>query len=170
MLSPQDLVPDTDSRAPGAAVLLRVRRLVLVAVVGALVSSSFMVATKMRCPGGVDASGGFIDANGDPTDIAPTCTTLSLRPSIVLYLGMALLVVWVLGRVARRTGDEASAIRLIDRTTIAIGAIALASIVIAQVWFALIPIDGIDGSGTYLWPFPFASGEIVVEPMEIPLP
>ncbi|KAA9147243.1 hypothetical protein F6B41_15405 [Microbacterium lushaniae] len=81
---------------------------------------------------------------------------------VIIFTGM---VLFALRRVLRRADDEASAIRIIDRTAVAVIVVAVVSVVIAQVWFSLIPLYGIDDSGTYIWPFPFATVDLVTSPM-----
>ena len=56
---------------PGIAIIAKIRRVLILAVIAALVYPSVMVASQTYCPGGVDGSGGFIDASGQPTDEAP---------------------------------------------------------------------------------------------------
>ncbi|MGZ0711318.1 hypothetical protein ACWPKO_23625 (plasmid) [Coraliomargarita sp. W4R53] len=39
---------------------------------------------------------------------------------------------------------------------------------VAQIWFGLIPLEGIDGPRTYISPFPFASVDFQTTPMNGP--
>jgi hypothetical protein len=166
MTIPQQLAaPQKASMLPGAAVIARIRRLISVAVGAGAVYSIFTSGSRGGCAGGISGDGGFIDANGDPTSIAPTCVTMALRPSPIILIALVGIIVWALGRVLRRAEGEASALRMIDHAALAITALAVASLVIAHVWFTLIPLDGIDGSGTYIWPFPFATVELQTSPM-----
>lgn len=66
---------------PGVAVIAEIRRVLITALVAVFVYSTLMVASRSYCPGGVDGSGGFIDSAGQPTDQAPVCMDLTLRPS-----------------------------------------------------------------------------------------
>jgi hypothetical protein len=150
---------------PGAAVIARIRRLISVTVVAGVLYCVFLGASKGGCAGGITGDGGFLDANGDLTDLAPSCVSMSLRPSPLMLLVLAGMVLFALRRVLRRAGDEASAIRILDRTALAVLLVAAVSVVIAQVWFGLIPMYGIGDSGTYIWPFPFATVDFVTSPM-----
>lgn len=153
------------SPLPGAAVVARIWRLVAVTTIAGLMYSIFLGASKAGCGGGFTAGGGYVDANGDPTEMAPQCVSLSLHPSPVVMLVLAAIVLWALRRVVRRATDEASAIHILDRAALVAVVVAGASVVIAQVWFAAIPVYGIDGSGTYIWPFPFGSVDFESSPM-----
>ncbi|MET0736150.1 MAG: hypothetical protein ABWY55_10990 [Microbacterium sp.] len=153
---------------PGADVIARIRRLVITALVSGAVYSMFTAAGKSGCAGGIDGEGGFVDANGQPTELVPSCVSLVLRPSPLLLLALAVLVVWAITRVLRSVDGEASAIRTLDRTALAIMIVAGASIVVAQAWFALVPLDGIGGTGTYVHPFPFATVEFESSLMTLP--
>ncbi|ANG85005.1 hypothetical protein [Microbacterium aurantiacum] len=43
--------------------------------------------------------------------------------------------------------------------------LAPSPLVVAQVWFWVLPLYGIDGQGTYVFPFPFGSVDVVTTPM-----
>ncbi|TFV84409.1 hypothetical protein E4V99_04935 [Microbacterium sp. dk485] len=81
-----------------------------------------------------------------------------------MYLIFAGVLVGALTRVLRRAADEPSALRILNRAAVAIPALAVTAIVVANVWFSVIPLFGIDDSGTYIWPFPFGSVDFQVEP------
>ncbi|GAA1923630.1 hypothetical protein GCM10009775_14990 [Microbacterium aoyamense] len=168
MSVPTQIAPSELTRLPGAPIIARIRRLIWTAIGSALVYSTFISASKGGCPGGVDADGGFVDANGVATEIAPMCTSLTMRPSWIVLVALAAIVLGVLGRVLRRAEDETAALRMLDRAALAIMVIAGASIVIAQVWFAMIPLDGFGGTGTYVYPFPFGAVELDTYPMTGP--
>lgn len=150
---------------PGARIVARIRRLLWVSIVAGVVYSSFVRASKSGCPGGVDASGGYLDANGNPTQIPPECVSLTLGPSPLVFLFIGVAAIWSLGRVLRRADDEAAALRILDHTAVAIMVVAGVSVLVAQIWFAFIPLYGINHSGTYIWPFPFGSVDIQTMPM-----
>lgn len=96
------------------------------------------------------------------------CVAMSLGPSPLMFIALVVAIIWALSRVLSRADSEEAAIRILDRTAAGIMIVAAASIVVAQVWFALIPLDGINGSGSYLWPFPFGSVDLQIEPMTLP--
>ncbi|MGV8882092.1 MAG: hypothetical protein ACOH19_08040 [Rhodoglobus sp.] len=156
---------DTSS-IPGAEVVARVRRLLVVGLVAAFGYSIFMTGSKGYCPGGVSADGSFVDAAGNATDIAPRCINLTLEPSWLVFLAVAAIACGALTMVLRRAADIHSAIRYLDRAAAAIAIIAGASVVISQIWFAMIPITDWDGTGTFFFPFPFGSVDVEIEPMQ----
>lgn len=155
----------TGAFLPGAAVIARIRRLVYVAIVATVLYSLFVGASKGGCAGGVAADGGFVDSNGKPSPIPPECVTLTLQPSPVMLIILAGIVLWALGRVLRRAESEASAVRIVDRASLAIIMVAGCSVLIAQIWFNLIPLHGIGGTGLYIWPFPFGSVDYQTSPI-----
>ncbi|MEJ1088815.1 hypothetical protein WDU99_10840 [Microbacterium sp. Mu-80] len=166
------LLTDRDASSPatslpGVEVVARIRRLLVVGVIAALGYSMFMPASKGYCPGGVTAEG-FIDAAGDPTDVAPSCVSLTLQPSPLIFAAIAVIAFWALTRVMRHAADVPSAIRVIDRSAAAIIIVAVASVAISQIWFALIPITDWDGTGAFFYPFPFGSVDMVISSMQTP--
>ncbi|MCD2443094.1 hypothetical protein LQ757_12495 [Agromyces sp. SYSU K20354] len=149
---------------PGAAVLLRVRRLLVLALIMSLVYGFFTHVSKSYCPGGFSGDGGFVDADGRPTDVAPSCISLTLGPSWLVYAAIGVAVFMAITRVLKRAATEADALRILDRAAAFIGILAVASIVISHVWFALIPIDE-SGTGAFLFPFPFGAVTVDISPM-----
>lgn len=153
---------------PGAAIVARIRRLIVVAVFAAVAYSAFMSASKGYCPGGVTADGSFTDAIGNVVDIAPTCINLTLRPSGLIYLAIVAIVIGALTMVLRRASDQASAMKYLDRAAAGIAILVVLSVIVSQVWFGLIPITDWDGAGTFFYPFPFGSVDLVTTPMNSP--
>lgn len=162
--------PVVASPLPGAALVARIRRLLVVAVVAGLAYATVTVANKVYCPGGFDAGGGFVDADGRPTPVAPQCIDMMLGPSPLLYVAVGIIVFVALGRVLRRAVTVLDALRILNRTTIAVGVVFAASAVISLAWFAFIPIEDFDPAGSYmfLYPFPFGSVTIEITPMPAP--
>jgi len=150
---------------PGSAIVQRIRRLIVVTISAAILYSALLAGSKGGCAGGITASGMFVDQNGDATDVAPTCVNLALRPNPMMFLLFGAILLWAVHRVLRKAPDDASALRILDRAAVITGLLAVAAIVIANVWFALIPLYGIDGSGTYIWPFPFGAVDFQTSPM-----
>lgn len=150
---------------PGVEIVARIRRLLVVGLLAALGYSMFMTGSKGFCPGGVTGAGGFIDADGNPTDVAPSCVSLTLRPSPLILAAIAVIVLWALTKVLRSAVDVADAVRILDRTAAAIAILAVASAVISWIWFAMIPITDWDGTGSFLYPFPFGSVDMQISPM-----
>lgn len=155
------------SSLPGVEIVARVRRLLAVGLAAAAGYSLFMTSGKGYCPGGVTADGGFTDAAGNATETAPLCVNLSLQPSALIFIAIAAIAFAAITMVLRRAADVPSALRYLDRASAAISILAVASVVISQIWFAMIPITDWDGTGTFFYPFPFGSVELRTEPMSV---
>lgn len=137
----------------------------IVTLVAALVYPTLMVASRSYCPGRIDGSGGFIDAAGQPTDEAPVCIDLMLRPSPLVYIAIAAIVLLALGKVMK-AGDERGALKDLNRAAIGVGALVAVAIVVSHVWFFLIPMEGFtSGSWTVVSPFPFGNIDVTTTPM-----
>lgn len=150
--------PETrHSSLPGASILLRVRGLIWSALGAGLLYGIVTNASRSACPGGYAADGGYLDADGQPTDLVPQCISLTLQPSIFVSAAIVIVVLAALTRVLKRAGAEADAFRIIDRAGIVLIAVATAAILISHVWFWLIPIGDWNGSGMLWFPFPFGS-------------
>lgn len=91
------------------------------------------------------------------------CVKLELRPSILVYVGIGLIVLLAIGRVMKAP-DEFVALRILDRAAIAVGVLAVVAAVVSGVWLRIIPIEEFTGgSWSVFSPFPF--GVINVEIM-----
>lgn len=166
-LSPPSPAPaDTAvSGLPFAMVIAGIRRMLIWTIITGLVYSTFMTGSKGTCPGGVDANGGFIDADGRSVDQAPLCVQLNLRPSVFVYVGIALIVLIALGRVAK-AADERAALRTMEVAIQGAGLLAVVAVAVSLVWFQLIPLDQFNsGSWSVMSPFPFGVIDVVTEPM-----
>lgn len=164
-LTPTPHPQDTAATPTAAAVIGRIRRLLILSVLVAIVFPAFMSGTRGLCPGGPGMDGGFIDASGRSVDEAPMCVQLTLGPSPLLYLGIAVIVVLAVGRVGKAV-DRSAALRTLDRAAIGVCALVVAAIVISQVWFQLIPLEGFtSGSWSVFSPFPFGVIDVDVTPM-----
>lgn len=141
--------------------LTRARTLVLWAVVAAVLYST-LASSRGSCSGGF-SSGGYVDADGHPTTVAPQCVQLVLQPGPLVYLAIALTVIVALSTAARAV-DLDAALRTLNRGTIVAVGIAVVSMVVAIAWFFALPMPG-PGDGV-LFPFPFGSGTMTVTPLE----
>jgi hypothetical protein len=151
---------------PGATMLKRVRRLIILTVVCALVYSISTTASSGICPGGFDGNGGFIDANGDPTDIAPNCLTLSLHPNPLWFVVFALVVTGALSSALKKSKTEADALRYIDSAAAVIVVLTVLCIVVSHVWFWNLPVDEWDGLHTnFVYPYPFGLVDMEISPL-----
>jgi len=147
------------------AIVAKIRRVLIVAVIVALVFPTLMAASRSYCPGGIDGSGGFIDASGQPTDEAPVCIELALAPSPLVYVGIAAIVLLALGRVMK-ANDEAAALQTLNRAAIGITALVGIGVVVAHVWFFLIPVEGFTAhSWSIVHPFPFGTIDVTTTPL-----
>lgn len=145
----------------GARVVARIRLLIIVAVFAALGYAVLMAASKGFCAGGVTGDGTYIDSAGNAIASAPPCVQLTLRPSFLVFAGIAAIVVVALTIVLRRARTETDAVRYLNRAAAAVAILAVASVVISQVWFMATPITEWDGSGAIFFPFPFGTVDVV---------
>jgi len=120
-------------------VVARIRRLIVVGVLATVAYSFLIVATRGFCPGGAASDSDLTDDAGTLNGTAPTCISITLRPSPVLHVVIAAIVI-----------------------------VTVASIVIAQVSFMLIPLVEWNGAGTFSYPFPFGAVETVISTPTIP--
>lgn len=149
----------------GHAVIARIRRLLILTLIVGVVYSAVTAASAGGCLGGVDGSGGFIDSQGRPTDVAPMCVQVTLRPSPLVFVAIGLIVLLALGRVLKAV-DEQTALRTLDRAAAGIGVLAVVAIVVSHVWFQLVPVQELmAGSWTVFSPFPFGTIDVTTDPM-----
>ncbi|WP_448003236.1 hypothetical protein [Agromyces bauzanensis] len=153
------------STLPGAAVLLRTRRLLFWALGATFAYAVLGGASRSYCPGGFTGDGGFLDAAGQPTDAAPQCVTLSLQPSGIVFAAVAIIVLAAISRVLRSAATETAAIRMLDRAAIIIVVVVAAWTLITQVSFATIPLEGWDGTEPFYFPFTFGNVRVEVTPL-----
>lgn len=149
---------------PGARIVTSIRRLVIVAALAAFAYGASLTGSKGYCAGGMNSDGTFLDADGNVTDVAPSCIALVLRPSGLIYVAIIAIVIGVLTRMLRRASDEASAMRSLDRAAAAIAILVVVSIIISWIWFRMIPITDWDGTGTIFAPFPFGTMDVTITP------
>lgn len=150
---------------PGSAVIARIRRVLVLALIAAFAYSVLSTGGKAYCPGGFDGEGGFIDAAGNPTSQAPMCISLNLQPSPLVFLGIVLIVLLAIGRVLK-TADETTAIRTLDRAAAWVAVLAVCALAISRVWFGLIPITDLDLSSFHVFgPFPFGFIDVEISPL-----
>lgn len=153
------------STLPGAAVLHRTRRLLTAALIAAFAYATLGLGSRSYCPGGFTGDGGFLDAAGRPTDVAPQCITLTLQPSGIVYAAIAIIVLAAITRVLRSAATEAAAMRTLDRATFAIIIVVVVWTLVTQVSFFSIPLDGWDGTEPFVFPFAFGNVHVEVSPL-----
>ncbi|TQL48090.1 hypothetical protein FB562_1171 [Homoserinimonas aerilata] len=153
---------------PGATVIRRIRRMVVAVALVIFAYSVFVLASRGYCPGGSSGDGGFVDSSGEATETAPLCMQLTLGPSPLVFVALVVIVVAAITRVLRKTQDEQAAIRMLDKAILLIVTVAVASVVISQVWFWQIPLTDWDGAGYFfIFPFPFGLVNVEVTPLLI---
>jgi len=135
---------------PGAAILIRVRRLISATALVAVGYAFLSNGSRAFCPGTGPA--------------ADSCVSLQLHPSPFVFAALAFVVFVAIGRVLRRARTEADAIRILDRAALVGTAIAGVSLLVSVVRFGLIPLESWNGGGTFFFPFPFGSVDLTVTP------
>ncbi|WP_313540202.1 hypothetical protein [Leifsonia aquatica] len=152
------VMPPELSTLPGAAILVRLRRLLLCVIVAGLVYSVLTNASSGHC-----ADAGTVDSPGDDegaASVVTSCVTLTLRPSPFVYIALAVIVLVALGRVLRTATTVPRALAIVDRAAVVAVVVAGASWLIAVVWFLLLPVETWDGTGSFWFPFPFGAVEL----------
>ena len=155
------------STLPGASILRRTRSLLFCALGTGLVYSVLSVASKGGCSGGVTGDGGFVDADGQPTEVAQYCVDVTMRPSSIVFVAIAVIVLVAITRVLRTADSEAAALRMLDRAAILLVVVTAIWLVVAHISFWMIPLDQWNG-GEY-FPLPFTFGTVDVDVSPIPL-
>ncbi|WP_430867534.1 hypothetical protein [Demequina aurantiaca] len=120
-------------------------------------------ASRSWCLGGANASGEYIDAAGAPTDSAPMCVNLTLGPSAQVFLTVAVIAISALVYAYLRRHRERAAVNALFGATMAIVAITLGSMVVAQVWFSQVSGKGLDESGHYTGTLPSVVADTTIE-------
>ncbi|UOQ90188.1 hypothetical protein MUN74_04525 [Agromyces endophyticus] len=130
---------------PGATIIRRIRGMIFSALSTGIVYSFVGFASKGAC----------FDAAVDGPEPVSTCVNLTLSPSPLVYLGIAVTVVVAISLVLRPGRTEASALRLIDRAVIIMIAATLVWAALAMVSFIALSIEPPGPGGTFTIPFTF---------------
>lgn len=140
---------DTFNARPPAAstvgpreVLALVRRLTVAALIAGVGYSLISTASQSYCPGGVSADGGFTDRLGNPTEVVPSCITMTLRPSPLIYLLLAVIVALAVTGAARNAQDDAAVHRVLARACAAVIITAVLAVVLTLAAFFSISLEG----------------------------
>ena len=134
------------SALPGRTVVSRIRALIVFTLGAAVVYGLLTSASSATC-------------------VADSCISLTLRPNPLIFVALVAIVVIALSVALRWATTEEGAVRYLTRAAVVVAAVAIASIVISQVWFALIPVAEWDGvTANYLFPFPFGSVDVDFAP------
>ena len=139
-----ELVVDSAAASNDVSVVRGIRRLLVTAVLAALISSWVILASKAGC----------YSETG-------VCIDMQLRVSPVLFFGFAVIVFLALGRIINRSLDPFAATRVLDRAGLIVKIVALVAIVVAHAWFWAIPMDDVaTGGGVVISPFLFGIIEV----------
>jgi len=133
------------STVPGATIVRRIRGMIFSALSVALVYSFVGFASKGAC----------FDAAVDSPEPVSTCVSLTLSPSPLVYLGMAVTVIVAISLVLRPGRTEASALRIIDRSVTIMIVLTLAWVALTMVSFFALSIEPPGPGGTFTIPFTF---------------
>ncbi|WP_344294554.1 hypothetical protein [Agromyces neolithicus] len=147
------------STLPGATIIRRIRRMILSALAVALVYSILGTASRGGCAGG--STDGFPEVNAGPADIAPACVQLNLRPSVIVFVAIAVTVIIAITLILRPGRSEASALRIIDRAVLVMIVGTLVWAAVTMVSFFAIPLDPPRPGESFMIPFTF--GDVVVD-------
>ena len=164
MLAEREVRP---SLLPGAAVVRGIRRLAVLALFMSIIYSLLATASWASCPGGFDSTGGFIDANGDPTSIAPSCVSLAMSSNPLVFVIFVLIGIGALSSALKKSRTEADALRYLNSAAVVIAGITVVTLVVSHVWFWNLSVDEWDGIGDLVLhgPFPFAVITTDISPM-----
>ena len=154
----------SDVLLPGAAIIIGIRTLLIWAIVAAVMLATFLHGSMSSCSGGVTGSGGFTDADGQPTDIAPMCGSVTMSASPFVYVAIALIVVLSLTRMLRRADTIDDALRVVNNARMAIVVLTLVTFVVGFWAISTVRVDDWS-SYSLLHPFPFATYDISTRPM-----
>jgi hypothetical protein len=143
------LIVDAAAASNSVSVVRSIRSLLVTAVLAALICSWVILGSK----------GGCLTQTG-------VCYDLRLSVSPLLFIGFVIIVFVALGRIINRNLDPFEASRVLDRARLVVKIVALVAIVVSQVWFWAIPMDGFGVSGfTVISPFPFGIIELTTSTM-----
>jgi len=140
-------VQDAQTRVaalPGAVMVRRIRRLLIVALSGLFVYSALVTASRGACT----------------DDVVPSCVQVDMHPSPAMAFIVVGMLLWALTRVLRRADDEAAALRILDRSAAVMLAVLLLAVIASQLWLRLVPLENWSGTGWFGLPFPFSTVEL----------
>lgn len=142
-----------------SSALKNVSDLLWTALLVAVGYSFFSTGSKGICTGATEAN----DATAEGTLAATSsCLQLNLRPSAFVLLSLAAIVFITLRKARLAAADASATTARFTRAANVILIIGIASVVIGQAWFWMIPIDDWDGTGTFFFPVPFVQVEMIV--------
>lgn len=157
---------DTDENAllPGAEIVVGIRSLLIWAIVAATMLAVFLRGSMGSCSGGITGSGGFLDAQGQPTDIAPMCGSVTMSANPLVYVAIALIVVMSLTRILGRAGTVEQALRIVNNARMVIVVLTLVTFVVGYWAITTLRVEDWNNYSIFI-PFPFTSFDISTHPM-----
>jgi len=128
----------------GVSLVRGIRRLLITVGLASLISSWLITASQGRCYPETGA-----------------CVDMQLSASPLLFVGFGIIVFVALGRIIDRNLDPFEASRVLARAGFVVKVTAAVAIVVAQVWFALVPMEDFAlRGGAIISPFPFGSIDV----------
>ena len=142
------------------AVSTRIRRVVITAIISAVLYGMFTAASSGRCAG---PSTQVPDGNGGVL-VVQECLRLQLHPSPLMFVAFAVILLVAVRRASVAGIDQADALRTLDRAAAAIVLLAVAAVVISLAWFAVLATTAWTPGQPFssLLPFPFAALDVEI--------
>jgi hypothetical protein len=119
LLRPTTVTPESRFRS-------RRNALVVIAVLTAVAYSAFGAASWGYCAGGFSSDGGYLDAGGQPTTVAPQCISAILQPSQWVYLVIALVAIAGIWFASRNLEHAVGRLGIAALIVVAVGVLATA--------------------------------------------
>lgn len=149
---------------PGAEIIVGIRSLLIWASVAATMLALFLQGSTSSCSGGVTGSGGFLDADGQPTDIAPMCGSVAMSASPLVYVAIALIVLTSLTRILARAHTVDHALRIVNNARMVILVLTLVTFVVGYWAILTLRVEDWNNYSIFI-PFPFTTFDISTNPM-----
>lgn len=136
---------------PEWTVLRGARRLLILSLIAGVAYSFFSTASRVAktAPAAPDHPAYSID--------------LTLHPSPLVYVAIAIVFFSAIQRVLTRANNEATALRTFRRASRLVLFISLGSAVIALVWFFTYPLGGWPETNMWIAPFPFGTMDVTTK-------
>ena len=158
------LTPDQTGAAvlPGAAILVSVRRLLTWTLLSAIGYSMLMTGSRGTCSVGMTSGVAPIEPSTGSVGADPLCVQLLLTPSPFVYVILMAIVLVGVVVASQKASTEAELHRILNRFAIIAAAFAAFCLIVSQIWFKLIPLDGWSGQGTLFTPYLVGNVELLV--------
>ena len=149
---------------PGAAVVVGIRSLLIWVIVAVTMLAVFLRGGMSSCTGGVTGSGGFLDGEGRPTEVAPMCGSVTVSAHPLIYVAIGLVVLFSLTRILRRADTVERALSILHNARMVIVVLTLVTFVVG--YWAITTLRVEDWNDYSLFaPLPFAGFDISTRPM-----